>query len=305
MIKYLITIFLFLQNSALVSQEGKFNPEHLLTNFKSYKESLMPQDSLKKEMLLQLIDKWASNPDSTTPIKALYKISEGCNVYGFSFSEIHYSSIERGHESYFRHGYNYNDSIAIIENFELFELIHSGFLKPEYPFQIQKDKIVDAIKHYELKEDQTIADIGAGMGEFALLIGLTDLDLKIYVTELSNYAYKHLKSKLKDNLGMDIRCKYFTVKGKEKSCELPEKVDKIILRNTLHHFSNKKRMMKSIKKMLKDDGQLYILETEYSNSKCELSLRSETIKSIIEKRGFRIDKEIIGESTYLLICSKK
>jgi ubiquinone/menaquinone biosynthesis C-methylase UbiE len=98
------------------------------------------------------------------------------------------------------------------------------------------------------------------------------------------------------------------IQGSKKETMLPQKMNKIIIRNTFHHFSKKNKMLASIRSSMKPDGRLFILESLKNDlpATCKHTLYDYEIKSFFEKNGFVLEREKrLGDAILLEYTLKK
>jgi predicted methyltransferase len=108
------------------------------------------------------------------------------------------------------------------------------------------------------KPGQTIADVGAGEGEFgfgaAEAVGETG---KVYVTELDEKKRKELEEEVKRRKLKNV----VVVQAAEKQTNLPDNCcDGIILRRVYHHFTAPEQMDASLLRSLKPAGILAVID---------------------------------------------
>ncbi|MBK8625272.1 MAG: class I SAM-dependent methyltransferase [Saprospiraceae bacterium] len=148
----------------------------------------------------------------------------------------------------------------LVANSDFFWMLYEGILSSDFPFRLN-------IRHYMLQEiltcnidsNQSIAEIGAGTGYFAFLLNIIFHPLKYHLNELDISKirfYKKIKGIHQDSLEYD----YSLIKGEEKKTNLKGRYDKIIIRNTFHHFSDKKKMLDDIKQHLNPKGEIIVIE---------------------------------------------
>lgn len=143
------------------------------------------------------------------------------------------------------------------------------------------DSMYNSVKEeldvYDIKPGQTIADIGFGTAwlEGMLLVKYDSLnilaeDIRKYSLKTSEYVFeKYIELRETPNTNQ-----ISIIKGNKYSTKLPKDTcDKVIVRETFHHFSDIDTMMKDISSILKEDGKLYITEPyaekTYLNSVCK------------------------------------
>ena len=125
--------------------------------------------------------------------------------------------------------------------------------------QSEKDpEIARLSKAMEWKAGQTLADVGAGEGQFgfaaATAVGQTG---RVYLTELDEKKVQNLAREVKKHGVSNI----VVVQGHEKDTNLPDSCcDGIILRRVYHHFTAPADMDASMLRALKPGGILAVIE---------------------------------------------
>ena len=121
-----------------------------------------------------------------------------------------------------------------------------------------KFKANQIIETLELKNGQTIADIGSGGGyftnKFAKVVGEKG---KIYAVDTNQEFLEFIKIEAaKQGLSNII-----TVLSKSEHVDLPKHIfDFIFMRNMTHHLSNRVEYFKELKEILKSDGKVIVIE---------------------------------------------
>ncbi len=298
----LLSVFtLIIFSSQCISQTRYGEFETLILNLNNYKESLLPKDSLQSNYLTDLIEKWRLKAVYEEElVRCLYKASEGKVIYNFNFQEIVDNQSKRQGKNIILDSITPSDSIALSKNYDLFMLMSQQLVQSTYPYDTNEEKVIQQIKHYKLYKGQTIAEIGAGNGLHTILLGLTELPLKIYSNEINRYQHNYLMTIINPKNKFLATSEIIPILGKENKCKIPQKVDAIIIRNTLHHFSKTKKMLKSIKKTLNPNGKIFILEGYAQESNCSLIKTNPEIKELMKNHGFRLEEEIILGKGYIL-----
>lgn len=118
-----------------------------------------------------------------------------------------------------------------------------------------RDRMIESLN---IKKGESVADIGAGTGAFLkLLSDKTGPAGKVYAVDISDEFVEHMKKrKVKEKLSnLEV------VKGEMEKTTLPENsIDVVFICNTYHHFGNYKAMLEDMKKILKKNGRLSIVE---------------------------------------------
>jgi len=114
------------------------------------------------------------------------------------------------------------------------------------------------IKALNLKKGETVADIGAGTGAFLkLLHDKVGPSGKVYAVDISEEFVAYMKKRHVDLTNLTV------IKGATTTTKLPaNSIDVAFICNTYHHFGDYSEMLKDIKKILKKNGRLYIIEYE-------------------------------------------
>jgi ubiquinone/menaquinone biosynthesis C-methylase UbiE len=109
----------------------------------------------------------------------------------------------------------------------------------------------------KIKTDDTIADIGAGSGYHVIKMApLADKGL-VYAVDIQPEMLEAIELKKKSKRVSNIE----TVLGSAKSINLPKNsLDKVLLVDVYHEFSNPFEMIESIKNALKPNGLLFLIE---------------------------------------------
>ncbi|MCF8248158.1 MAG: class I SAM-dependent methyltransferase [Saprospiraceae bacterium] len=135
-------------------------------------------------------------------------------------------------------------------------------------------------------------------------LSFDNISLFINDIEPGCIAYIEQKFKRTDNLRMtsDVQL----VQGTAKSTGLEGmKLDKIIVRNTFHHFEKPDEMCESLRASLKLGGRLYLFdpvpELDSDNDICEKAISGDFIANMVRRHGFDLvmEKEI-GEWLLLM-----
>ena len=117
------------------------------------------------------------------------------------------------------------------------------------------DQIIEAIS---LKPRKNIADIGAGGGYFSLRFAkITGQEGKVYAVDASRDFLEFIKKNAKDE---GLNNVILTLVSEDR-LDLPEKsLDFVFMRNVTHHIPNRVKYFRNLKKFLKPDGKIIIIE---------------------------------------------
>jgi cyclopropane fatty-acyl-phospholipid synthase-like methyltransferase len=119
---------------------------------------------------------------------------------------------------------------------------------------LQITKVIETLK---IKPGQRVGDVGAGSGLFARPIAkkLGDKGV-VYAIDVDPGLLKHIEKTAAEQKITNIK----TVLAAEDDAKIPEKVDLLIIIDTLHHIGNQGPYLKGLKKYLKRGGRLAIID---------------------------------------------
>ncbi|CAN5269725.1 class I SAM-dependent methyltransferase [soil metagenome] len=114
-----------------------------------------------------------------------------------------------------------------------------------------------AIENMNLSPDAVVADIGAGTGYYSFSIAAKIPNGKVYAVDIQDEMITYLEE---NNASGDIK-NVEVVKGSERSPNLPDNsIDLAIMVDVYHELEYPHEMLQAIKKSLKPDGKILLLE---------------------------------------------
>ena len=127
----------------------------------------------------------------------------------------------------------------------------------ERPEREAEENVTTLLKNMNIQPGDTIADIGAGSGYHVFRMSPMAFKGHIYAVDIQAEMLNEIQSKKEkgniDNVEL--------VLSTETSINLPENsVDKVLLVDVYHEFNYPKEMMQSIKKALRPNGEIYLIE---------------------------------------------
>ena len=149
------------------------------------------------------------------------------------------------------------------------------------------------LENMDINPTDTIADIGAGAGYHVFKMAKLAGKGGIYAVDIQDEMLAELRRRKSKGKVSNVT----VVKGGEKSVNLPENsVDKVLLVDVYHEFSFPDLMMASIRKALKPDGKVFLIEYRGED-------RSVPIKKVhkmtenqavleMQAAGFRLEQNI-------------
>ncbi len=261
-------------------------------------------DSLKE--LGALYERWDSIASAEEAKYMTFNILKARVVDGSKHKHIKKEAIKAKPASLIAIGLTDAEIETIAGNSEILDLIHFGLLEHRYPFKLKgTSNFYKEFAFYDIKENDSIYEIGSGFGTLGLMINLMMPKVNLYLNELDESYLRYIESRIYKNPELFNAYKIALLNGAKKSTNLEHlEVDKIILRNTYHHFSHKEEMINSIKKTLKKNGYLFLLEStiELNNDDdlCEKAMTKEAVLSEMLEQGFTlVAEEKWGETAAL------
>ncbi len=151
------------------------------------------------------------------------------------------------------------------------------------------------LRKYKLPDNAKILEIGAGSSAFSRLMGNKVKDCQFYLNELDTLALKQMFYELNyhpeiQNLKEKRDHQFFVIRGGEKTTGIENiKMDRIVIRKTIHHFSEPEAMFTSIKKSMSEATELIIKERfpEDCGARCCDNLWSrDKFEAVMAQNGF-------------------
>ena len=147
-----------------------------------------------------------------------------------------------------------------------------------------------ALDALELKKGMVVADVGAGVGYFSIRMARrVGPSGKVYANDIQ----PEMLSRLQDRLDAEHITNVETVLGTQSDPKLPAgKLDLILMVDVYHEFSQPQRMLGEMRKALKPDGRLVLIE--YRKEDPTIPIRPEhkmsaaEVKAEIEAEGYRL-----------------
>ena len=307
--KILILLILLLPNYV---QADTIHTQEWIIKLSEYRDYVMKKNPKAALNLKGLSEKWKK---LDTKPKEIFNFTSFVIIYSggyrYDFKKLKKKLKKRMPLSVIDKTFDEKDFQTLIEGGEIINLISIGILEKEYPFKLNKEaEIFKELEFYQISPNDSIGDIGAGNGQFGLIINRIYPDAKLVITEVSYLFFKYIEVQI-DKLSQLLNIKNIElIFGKKKDSRLEEKqLSKIIIRNSLHHFSYKDEMLQSIKLSMVDNGLLFIKEAtremDKSGDICEQAMKNEDIEKVLEKNGFvLVEKLNLSEET-IFKCVKK
>ena len=301
-------LFSLLLIPVILQAQGDFEAKKLalIKEIEDYRNSLLEEDLGGMIVISNVVKKLEEQKiPKNTQTRLLSDISIGIIAYNYDLEDVSEHLEEYLSDSVIQL-ISKEEYFSIAQHYELIDLIRFGVLHKYYPFAVNYEaSVFKELEFYEIENTETIGEIGAGNGIFSFILGLYDKTTYIFVNEIDVGFYYYYEAKLNKQEDRFRYGQMYPVFGTEKKTYFGNRMmDKIILRKTFHHFTNPKSMLKSIKKSLKKDGELYIYEAlprlNVGENICDELMTEEEIKTALKEGGFELDKEIILEGVMIM-----
>jgi len=264
-----------------------------------------------------LLDRWSSiEPNDSIRSYLLSNIAHGIQIYNVDLKRIQKLSKKllkkKGLESALTEEINQYDIEIISENQELFSFMQMKYIENKFPFKVSLDlPYSKELNFVDIQPGETVADIGSGSGDHILLLALFYAHNDFTLNEVNRSIVRFLENKLKDNEDLFFRQgrSIDVVLGEKDDLKLGKRVDKIIIRNTFHHFSKEEKMLNSIPKYLNEGGSVVFIEPIESPRKylsyCSKRMPYDEVMEFIKASPLEIVEEKLEDNMLYLRCRVK
>src|SRR3989339_85866 len=149
---------------------------------------------------------------------------------------------------------------------------------------------VKNLKAFGLREDMVVADLGAGSGFYTIPLAEMVPRGKVYAIEIQRDFLTTIRNKANDARLSNVECFLGDVE-KMGGTKLKDKiVDAVIASNILFQVENKDKFTEEIKRILKPDGRVLLVDWSSGSSSIGPSLDKIVPKNkareMFERKGF-------------------
>ena len=166
----------------------------------------------------------------------------------------------------------------------------SGASWLERPERDAEENPQAAINALGLKAGMVVCDLGAGSGYYSIRMAeKVGPQGKVYAVDIQPGMIKLLEKRIKDEKIKNV----FPLLSTATDPKLPDnEIDLMILVDVYHEFDQPQSMLKKIRKSLKEDGRLVLLEFRKEDPKVpireEHKMSIKQVKTEMEAEGFEI-----------------
>jgi arsenite methyltransferase len=157
-----------------------------------------------------------------------------------------------------------------------------------------KSKPAEVLKALELRNGQTVADIGSGGGYFALRFAeIVGSEGHVFAVDIDQDFLEFIKNSAKEKSLGNVE----TVVAAKDAAVLPEKgLDLIFIRNVCHHLPDRPEYFRKLKAALKPEGRVAIVEYRGGGFSFHMLfghyVPKETIIKEMEQAGYQLEKDL-------------
>ena len=157
----------------------------------------------------------------------------------------------------------------------------------------EEEKTTELIRNMDIKQDDKIADIGAGSGYHVFRMARIATKGKIYAVDIQDEMLAAMNEKKQKGGFNNVEL----VKGGQKSVNLPaNSVDKILIVDVYHEIEFPYEVMVSLNEALKTDGKLYLIEYRAEDESVPIKkvhkMTEEQAAKEMKAAGFKLERNM-------------
>lgn len=163
------------------------------------------------------------------------------------------------------------------------------------------------LKALGLKEDDIVADLGAGTGFYSIAAGHIVSKGKVYAIEINKDFLGTIKNKAKEAHLNNVEILWGNIEKRGGTKIGDGILDAVIVSNVLFQIEDKEQFVLEVKRILKPKGKILLIDwSESSIMNANTTFPKIKAREIFEKKDFLFDREInAGEHHYGMILIKK
>lgn len=163
----------------------------------------------------------------------------------------------------------------------------------ERPEREEEENTSKLLRNMEIATGDAIADIGAGSGYHVFKMALIAKEGNIYAVDIQDEMLEAIRRKKENSANRNIT----TIMGTTESVNLPENsVDKVLMVDVYHEFDHPIEMIASVKKALRPDGKLFLIEYRGEDDSVPIKklhkMTEEQAVKEMKAAGMKLDRNI-------------
>ena len=150
------------------------------------------------------------------------------------------------------------------------------------------------LKAFGLRDNDVVADLGAGTGFYAVAAGVMVPKGKVYAVEVQKDFLTKIRHKIAEARLNNVEIIWGDVE-KIGGTKIGDGIaDAVLASNILFQVEDKDKFIEEIKRMLKKGGRVLLIDWSVGSSAIPLDkvIPKEKARAILEKKGFILEREI-------------
>ncbi len=160
--------------------------------------------------------------------------------------------------------------------------------------------IQSELAFYNFRDGEKIGEIGAGDESFAAVVGVSSEKIIYYLNDVLPESLDRIAYHINFNPIFDRNeNEFFPILGSSSSTGLEGMaLDKVLIRNAVHHFDRLEEMLLAVKESMREDGWLFVKEMyqpDCRNHCCNELKSAAQLLPVFEKVGFQLSESQLLE----------
>jgi ubiquinone/menaquinone biosynthesis C-methylase UbiE len=162
------------------------------------------------------------------------------------------------------------------------------------------------LKALGLREDNIVADLGAGTGYYSIILGTLVPRGKVYAVELQKDFLETINNKVKKAHLENVEIIWGNIEKIGGTKIKDGIVDAVVVSNVLFQIEDKGNFIEEVKRILKPKGKVLLIDWSVpSVVGATIIVSKDKARSMFEAKGFVVDREIdAGDHHYGMILRK-
>lgn len=166
---------------------------------------------------------------------------------------------------------------------------------------------VKNLKAFGLRENNIVADLGAGTGYYSVAAGRMVPRGKVYAVEIQKDFLATIRNKVKEARLYNVECLWGNIEKLGGTKIRDGIADAVIASNVLFQVEDKEIFIQEIKRILKPKGRVLLIDWSVDSFATSLknAIPKNKVREMFERRGFVFEREInAGTHHYGMILAK-